>query len=453
MNSLSKLYNSLNKKYPSREDLTFKKLVNFQNHKDLPIHRWLRYREGYSVELVKRVIKELNIKGSVLDPFLGSGTTTYASALLGLNSYGIELNPFPAFVAKVKTRKYSKKFISDFQSIIPHLLKKNKPSQKPGLRILDKAFNVSVLNSLLEIRRNIDELKGNNKDLAFFTWLSLIEEVSNTYKEGNGIKYRGRFGYKRPPRRGTVGFEKYMKIVNESSSTEGWVVKNVHEIFNIRFNEILVDLNSMNYKYWKEPKIILGDVRETEILLSSLNNFNGIDLTIFSPPYANCFDYYEINKIELWMGGFTASYEDFKQQRKKGLVSNLNANLKNIEYFNQSLDTLLNEMDNKALWNTKIKDMLRGYFRDMSIALEKLYKVTNKKGHVVMVIGNSSYGNVIIPTDLLLAEIAEKIGFKISKIVKARQTNTSSQQMKILKDNGLDTSLLREGLVYLTKTA
>ena len=39
---------------------------------------------------------------------------------------------------------------------------------------------------------------------------------------------------------------------------------------------------------------------------------SSIDGIIFSPPYANCFDYTEIYKLELWFGGFVKDYSELK---------------------------------------------------------------------------------------------------------------------------------------------
>lgn len=51
--------------------------VSFQLSKKDQLHRWLKYKEGFSSELVLNLLKDFKIPkgGWVMDPFLGSGTT------------------------------------------------------------------------------------------------------------------------------------------------------------------------------------------------------------------------------------------------------------------------------------------------------------------------------------------------------------------------------------------
>ena len=74
----------------------------------------------------------------------------------------------------------------------------------------------------------------------------------------------------------------------------------------------------------KKSVVINSDSLEVDTLIKD----NSIDLCFYSPPYANCFDYFEIYKIELWVGEFVKSYEELRLKRKQALVSNLSANLK-----------------------------------------------------------------------------------------------------------------------------
>ena len=67
--------------YPDKEGATYTSLLNFSKNLNTPFQRWYRYKEGYSIELVDYLINKYckNPNGTILDPFLGSGTTILAA--------------------------------------------------------------------------------------------------------------------------------------------------------------------------------------------------------------------------------------------------------------------------------------------------------------------------------------------------------------------------------------
>ena len=83
----------------------------------------------------------------------------------------------------------------------------------------------------------------------------------------------------------------------------------------------------------------------------------------------------------------------------------------------------------------------------IDLLLSMFYKLLSKNGKCVIVVGNSAYGNIAIPTDDILRKLAKKIGFKKNYIIKARKLGTSSQQYKKVDDP----KKLRESLVILSK--
>ena len=83
-------------------------------------HRWFNYKEGFSPVLVERIFNEykLNEQASVCDPFCGAGTTLTVAKEKGIKSVGFEVNPFAAFISKIKTDNYSKNDILCFHEIV-----------------------------------------------------------------------------------------------------------------------------------------------------------------------------------------------------------------------------------------------------------------------------------------------------------------------------------------------
>ena len=123
---------SLVSKYPVIENKEFEKLVNFSTNRETPIHSWFEYKQGYSEELVKKILDKSVIKKDhyVFDPFTGVGTTQVAAKKLGHQSVGLDVNPVATFAAKVKTHTYTKTQREDIERIIKNLKKKYKKTKK-----------------------------------------------------------------------------------------------------------------------------------------------------------------------------------------------------------------------------------------------------------------------------------------------------------------------------------
>ena len=82
------------------ENVSVDMVANLSNAIDtvnLPRHRWYYYKEGFSPNLVNKAIDELHLGSDdlILDPFNGSGTVTLTSAIRGIPSVGVEVNPLP----------------------------------------------------------------------------------------------------------------------------------------------------------------------------------------------------------------------------------------------------------------------------------------------------------------------------------------------------------------------
>ena len=93
---------------------------------------------------------------------------------------------------------------------------------------------------------------------------------------------------------------------------------------------------------------------------------------------------------------------------------------------------LIELMDPFGLWSAQLPEVIKGYFADMRSRLAAVYSILKPNGRCAIVVGNSAYAGVIIPSDLLLAKTAEKVGFKIERIEVCRHLTTSSQQRRRL---------------------
>lgn len=127
-NELPDFYKKLDEKYyvtnGDLESATYTNVdSNFVFSSRYARHRWFNYKEGFSPVLVEKLFDEYGLKKGdvVCDPFCGAGTTLAVAKSRGMHSIGFEVNPFAAFITKVKTENYTKKDIEVFKKYISDL--------------------------------------------------------------------------------------------------------------------------------------------------------------------------------------------------------------------------------------------------------------------------------------------------------------------------------------------
>lgn len=411
--------------------------VHWAGVEQLPVHRWFRYREGYSPLL----FSHFKDSQSRFDPFCGCGTTLLSSSTEGIDSFGLDLNPLATFVAKVKTRRYS---VADRRTFVIKADQASSewshcvPCPSPSYALLAKLFQPEILDTLLRLKSFIESVSSRKvESLLKLAWLSILEDTSNVFKEGNGVKYRNK---RRQP-------GKYLTVPDHE-----WIPKYfgedlrkfVIERWKQKCSEIASDLPRQSRADYNEPEVRTGSCFDPD----NLDFDRRADLAIFSPPYANRFDYFEAFKIELWMGDFVKSADDMAALRGKSMRSNLSAPKLDVAEW-EKLSPFLDEMDEDASSvRMGIKKALAGYFDDMRSLLNHLKKNLTRNGKVVIVVGNSAYAKSIIPTDLLICEVAIEEGYRVRAMNVARPLHVSSQQRNDLKK--LE-SFMRESVIVLQR--
>ncbi len=432
---------TLDASFNIKEDASFADLVHALPNSGDPFQRWFRYREGFAPELITRAMMNLEIPCSlVLDPFCGTGSTLLAARHAGVDAIGIDVNPIVAIVARAKTHTYSMQDVRDITVAIAEIdgITDSMPTaDRPGLSILDKVFRSDVLHALLTARRLIDEREqGRVKDFLLTGWLSILEGVSNTFKEGNGIKYRNR-------RRTQAG---YVTVPWESLpgyTDNGWQL--IKERLAAQYATMLIDVEPDSPN--PPPEVRVGS---SVTGVYSLDR-ESVSLCIFSPPYCNNFNYMKIFKVELWMSGLVSSYGDIREISHRALRSHVEMKIEVPQYdtlLPRELHALVDSIDRTRLWNAKIPETVLAYFIDMRELLRGVFESLEPGGECHIVVGNSAYAGVIIPTDVLLAKISEDLGFSTERVIVARHLTTSSQQRRALRDK---LGFLRESIVVLKK--
>lgn len=416
----------------------YKSIMQFNKNKNIPIHQWYPFVEGYSKEFIQDIINELDYEPQcVLEPFSGSGTTPVEMQNLGIKCISFEVSPFMHLLSKVKLSQgydirlfesYIEKFKEDFNHHSEEI--RNVVSIPFGDTVVKKGnivkwnFNDEVMDGLLDIKFSIGNIEDKKyQELFNIALASILLEVSNLFRNGKCLSYK-------------KGWAEKTKI--SRSETHSIFLKKLESIFR---QDITTLSSSPKSKLNNADFCFLGDVRKNIFNVED----NSVDLVITSPPYLNSRDYTDIYMLELKVLGLVRNFEELRKLRKQTLRSHVQIKYDDLELLNyRHLVKVVREIEDKVekYWNNSLLNMIKGYFLDMDILLEQINKKMKPGKKAFINVANSAYYGVEVPVDLIICEIAEMRGFKVLEIRKARDLKTSSQQSKLIKN-------LRESVIVL----
>ncbi len=345
-------------------------LATFVPNKPLGVYNWFYYKEGFSRDLVFKLIDMLKIKGgTVLDPFCGVGTTNLACKEKGMDSIGFELSPLALFAAKVKTRDYDIPTVKDTLKTIKKIkFRKLDRSWIPGN--IRRYFNTHTLDDILLFRNFVEGIEDNQvKDFFRLGLVSSATRCSYMYKDGSVVKIRK---HPIPP------FRKF---------------------YHHRMKRMIKDMEKLKTKPCSTI-ISKGDARKLK-----LGN-ETIDFVITSPPYLNKIEYTKIYKVEEFLF--------FGISGERGVRSYIGTRESN--------------------------DPVKSYFSDMENVLKELHRVCKPGARLAIVVGNGCFPDRVTESDILLSELAEKIGFKVRNIYVLNRRWCTRQ--RVIKVGELRESLL-----------
>lgn len=392
----------------------------FANNMKAPIHRWFRFAAGFSYDLVEESFRSygVNSRKKVLDPFLGSGTTSVCSKKLGISSVGVEAHLLISWVAKVKTywdfdfkvlkQKIEQHFV-DLEPYIKSNLIEN-IDEKP--KLLSKCFTPKKLSELYAVKNYLLDVDDEHiRNLGILALLSTLRKVSKAH----------------------TGWPYVLPRVSK---------KNPHQVFESfcsQFRSMILDLElvvtDQNKKV--ESQIFTGDAKQ----LSAFIDNKTIDFVFTSPPYLNNYDYADRTRLESYfLSPFkineqllnTTSWSDITEQIRKKLMVNVSHQAKEMglkegllpdDEMSQKVREKLIDISEKLRKEKQVHGghkaydiSVVAYFNDMFKIMSEVYSVMKPKAYFLLVLGDSAPYGIHVPTDVFLAKIGRSIGFSEAKI-------------------------------------
>ena len=391
-----------------REELRLGRLVSYVGNKAVPVLRLYRYKEAFAFSFVEEWIKRFGLgeHDYVFDPFCGMGTTLFAAMRRNLSSFGIDKLPIATFVSRTLplfSRIEPGELQRTFESLANCAAEARPADVALDVKIMKLAFPEHVLMDLRRWKTAITGLASPVRDIFMLLFLAILEPCSYTAKDGQFLR-----------------LTKDKHIADPYQMLQQKVHEAEKDVLAIR--RLWGDIGGN-----KRPVVQQADARD----LSNLPFKVSPTAIITSPPYPNRYDYTRTYSLELCFN-FVRNFEELKALRLGVLRSHIESKVAATEHApHPAVEEVVNILRErgKALNNPKIPDMLTGYFLDMRDVIAEWARVLAPGAKVAMVVDNVRFEGELLPVDLVLSEIAEEVGFRVSEVIIARYKGNSSQQM------------------------
>lgn len=373
--------------------------VTFKAGKNEPFQRWYPYIEGYSPSFVRTLIETNNISDTLLyEPFAGTGTTIFASDSMMIDTVYSEINPLlrSLITAKIKVQSLSNEkrlvlatdLLNAYENIIHSLGPIDVELQKAYTSVFgsSKYFNNDVLNTILQLSYRIKEQNSILiRTLLNIAVCAILVSVSLLKKQGD------------------LRFKTKKELLSE--------VRNISDVLPIKIKEICEDIMNFDYRLSASHKCISPNAKSIGTATT-----DEIGAVITSPPYLNGTNYIRNTKLELWFLGYLKNDNDLRLLRDEILTSGINdvkasyRGAYSICELSPLLDNVISELKDKA-YDKRIPLMAVCYFNEMLLVFSGLTSKLKDNACILIDLGDSIFSNVHIPTDKILIELLNTVGY------------------------------------------
>lgn len=424
---------------------TIEKYGSFRDSLRAPIHRWFTYPAGYSHKLVEAKINEYLLSGNhtIMDPFVGTGTTSVAAKAMGVNSIGIEAHPFVYWIAKTKLHsEYDIRSLEEdaeaIQSRARGIYSKLVKCNGVWPALVYKCFTEDNLRQLLALRIAVlgHECPSTRKDFFKVALTATLRDVTSA---GAGWPYIAPSKHAKR----TV----HREALEEFQKRAMMMVKDVVEFKSS-------DLPNTQHELYN------GDARSIEDYMDR----SRVDMVLTSPPYLNNYDYADRTRLETYFWGIYDSWGDITREVRDHLIVAattqirrnqmgklmLSPNVRRVsDVIYEEIQDIVHRLSKLRLEKGGKKSydiMVAGYFEDMLKVIQGVYCALKSGQPFILVLGDSAPYGVHVRTDELIGELALAVGFSDFEIQVIRTRGDkwagNSQRHKVP---------LRESIVTITR--
>lgn len=409
------------------------------------------YKGKFYPQLCKSLLNLANIKpgSTVLDPFLGSGTTILESYLSGYRAYGCDMNPLAVRIARSKVELLDInpliciETLKTFHSTLKNSTVQESESLYNNLsenakKELISWFPPNIISKLSFILENINRIP----DTRFVNFLSiilsnLVRDVSQ--QDPTDLRIRRR----KTPIEDAPIIEMFLEqLITQISKLESFFSNFQHSPRNFQ-----------RWNIWNGNSTSLENFRQ-----HGLNN-SSVDAIITSPPYATALPYIDTNRLSLLLLlGLNSTERDIiendiigtreiKTTAKKETESLILANDFGNIVSPYSIDLInrihkLNSENNVGFRRKNMASLLYKYFSSMTSWMSTMDALLKKGSPAFIVIGNNVTSSLDVKINIesttMLKETAQHLNWNlVNDIPISVTTENLKHSSNSIKENSI----------------
>ena len=360
-------------------------------------HNYYTYPAKFIPQLVSRLITTYSDEyDTIVDPFMGSGTTIVESLINNRYAFGLDINEIAYLISKVKTTPIDIKLLEREYNILSNKLLENKnlndlieKSKKivPNNERIDYWFKPKQKQDLSIILYIISEIDNIDiRDFYLVAFAQILKTASIWLQKS--IKP-------------TRDFNKKDKDVYSLFLTQAKKMIKRHNLYNLMLDKKIFE-NINKYR-----NIICGDSRSLPL------EDEEADFIVTSPPYVTSYEYADLHQLpSLWFG-YLNNLNDF---RKKFIGSGCKRETEDINDNDLKSDIAVDIIKNFKEGSKKYIE-IKNYYFDMLESFIEMKRILKYKGKAAIVIGNTQFKNIDILNAEVFCEQMNNIGFKTYSII------------------------------------
>ncbi len=378
------------------------------------VHRWYRLTPSFSPSLVRHFIEYFRVERTslVLDPFVGRGTTLIECQKKGVPSVGFEINPLLHRVAEYSLfwDQHSLYLLDDFSNALGEQLAsfckdsceevaRRLRTSPPDIHDVFRWWKPHVLRDLLVARQLARQ--DYYAPIREFLWLALNSasmDCANIHRNHPTITFD----------------DGHLRDIDVLASIVS------------RLQDIKIDMNSMTTEEQHNSGGARVELRDACMVLPEDHRCQGtVTNVITSPPYPNRYSYVHQTRPQLH---FMEVIESRREATEIDLhtiggtwgraTSNLN---KSLIIPDADILELLDYFPALSKQSTLMCNYATKYFLDMNRHIQALRRYVREGFVGAYVVGNSRLKGVEIFTEVILARLFERNGFKLDKMLVFRK--------------------------------